>query len=290
MTAKKPSSEGAIYKPLKFTIMDEYQKEFIIKSLERHPEKYYEIACEVATAMKDEYPVLIEDYLECCCNGLSPIEILKKFHGVNPSEYEYMIYERYDWKGMNKPDVDTWAREMVNDNLELCKTSDIEEWNEEKFHTFMWETYCIDDSSFMRNYYFNYDVYPYNGTATQRIAQFKQRWGIYVNKTERVEYDDKLDNGNCIYRIEFDSSYFGGPEGVAHVSLCNRGASLSTEDSFCALPKSDPGTYKEWCEKNSLDLDSKSYTLYKREVNLWKLVLTLFPEEKARKELAIVFP
>ena len=136
----------------------------------------------------------------------------------------------------------------------------------------------------------NYDVYPYNGTATQRIAQFKQRWGIYVNKTERVEYDDKLDNGNCIYRIEFDSSYFGGPEGVAHVSLCNRGASLSTEDSFCALPKSDPGTYKEWCEKNSLDLDSKSYTLYKREVNLWKLVLTLFPEEKARKELAIVFP
>ena len=270
--------------------MDEYQKEFIIKSLERHPEKYYEIACEVATAMKDEYPVLIEDYLECCCNGLSPIEILKKFHGVNPSEYEYMIYERYDWKGMNKPDVDTWAREMVNDNLELCKTSDIEEWNEEKFHTFMWETYCIDDSSFMRNYYFNYDVYQYNGTATQRIAQFKQRWGIYVNKTERVEYDDKLDNGNCIYRIEFDSSYFGGPEGVAHVSLCNRGASLSTEDSFRALPKSDPGTYKEWCARKLRDLDSKSYTLYKREVNLWKLVLTLFPDEKARKELAIVFP
>ena len=270
--------------------MDEYQKEFIIKSLEKHPEKYYEIACEVATAMKDECPVLIEDYLECCCNGLSPIEILKKFHGINPDEYEYMIYEGYDWEGMNKPDVDTWAREMVNDNLEYCETSDIEGWNEEKFHAYMWETYCIDDSSFMRNYYWNYDVYPYNGSATQRISQFKQRWGIYVNKTERVEYDDKLDKGNCIYRIEFDSSYFGGPEGVAHVSLCNRGASLSTEDSFCALPKSDPGTYKEWCEKNSLDLDSKSYTLYKREVNLWKLVLTLFPDEKARKELAIVFP
>ena len=30
--------------------------------------------------------------------------------------------------------------------------------------------------------------------------------------------------------------------------------------------------------------------MYKREANLWKLVLTLFPDEKARKELAIVFP
>ena len=54
--------------------MDEYQKEFIIKSLERHPEKYYTIAYEVATAMKDEYPVLIEEYLECC-NGLNHMEI-----------------------------------------------------------------------------------------------------------------------------------------------------------------------------------------------------------------------
>ena len=270
--------------------MNEYQKEFIIKSLERHPEKYYTIACEVATAMKDECPVLIEDYLECCCNGLSPIEILKKFHGVNPSEYEYMIYEAYDWEGMNQPDVDRWAREMVNDNLEYCETSDIEEWSEEKFHAYMWINYCIDDSSFMRNYYFNYDVYPYNGNATQRISQFKQRWGIYVNNAERVAYDEDLNNGNAIYRIEFNSYYYGHPEGVAYVSLCNRGASLCTEDAFWALPKRDPGTYKEWCARKFLDLNTKSYTLYKREANLWKLVLTLFPEEKARKELAIVFP
>ena len=270
--------------------MDEYQKEFIIKSLEKHPEKYYEIACEVATAMKDECPVLIEDYLECCCNGLSPIEILKKFHGVNPSEYEYMIYERYDWKGMNKPDVDTWAREMVNDNLEFCKTSDIEEWNEEKFHTFMWETYCIDDSSFMRNYYWNYDVYPYNGSILRRIAQFKQRWGVYVNSTEKVAYDVDLGNGNYIYRIEFDNCRFGYPDGTAYVSMCSRGEPLTTEEAFLALPKSDPGTYKEWCARNLRDLDSKSYTMYKREANLWKLVLTIFPDEKARKELAIVFP
>lgn len=270
--------------------MDEYQKEFIIKSLERHPEKYYEIACEVATAMNDERPVLIEDYLECCCNGLSPIEILKKFHGINPDEYEYMIYEGYDWEGMNQPDVDTWAREMVNDNLELCKTGDIDEWDEEKFHAFMWENYCIDDSSFMRNYYWNYDVYPYNGNTIQRIAQFKQRWGIYVNKAERVAYDEDLGNGNCIYRIEFDSCCFWGIEGVAYVSLHNKGASLCTEDAFCALPKSDPGTYKEWCARKLRNLNHKCYTMYKREVNLWKLVLTLFPEEKARKELAIVFP
>ena len=269
--------------------MDEYQKEFIIKSLERHPEKYYTIACEVATAMKDEYPVLIEDYLECC-NRLSPMEILKKFHGVNPSEYEYMIYEGYDWEGMNQPDVDTWAREMVNDNLELCKTSDIDEWDEEKFHTFMWETYCIDDSSFMRNYYWNYDVYPYNGSILRRIAQFKQRWGVYVNSTEKVAYDVDLGNGNYIYRIEFCNCYYGNPEGVAYVSLHKNGASLCAEDAFRTLPESDPGTYKEWCERKYLDLDSKSYTLYKREANLWKLVLTLFPEEKARKELAIVFP
>ena len=270
--------------------MDEYQKEFIIKGLEKHPEKYYEIACEVATAMKDECPVLIEDYLECCCNGLSPIEILKKFHGVNPSEYEYMIYEGYDWKGMNQPDVDTWAREMVNDNLEFCETSDIEEWNEENFHRYMWEFYCIDDSSFMRNYYMNYDVYPYNGNATQRIHQFKRRWGIYVNNTERVEYDVKLNNGNYIYRIEFCNCYYGNPEGVAYVSLHKNGASLCAEDAFRTLPNSDPGTYKEWCERKFLDLNTQSYTMYKREVNLWKLVLTLFPDEKARKELAIVFP
>lgn len=270
--------------------MDEYQKEFIIKSLERHPEKYYEIACEVATAMKDECPVLIEDYLECCCNGLSPIEILKKFHGVNPSEYEYMIYEGYDWKGMNQPDVDTWAREMVKDNLELCKTSDIDEWNEENFHRYMWEFYCIADGSFMRNYYKDYDVYPYNGSATQRISQFKRRWGVYVNSTEKVAYDVDLGNGNYIYRIEFDNCRFGYPDGTAYVSMCSRGEPLTTEEAFRTLPKSDPGTYKEWCARNLRDLDSKSYTLYKREANLWKLVLTIFPDEKARKELAIVFP
>ena len=283
-------SPADIINPLNYTIMDEYQKEFIIKCLERHPEKYYEIACEVATAMKDECPVLIEDYLECCCNGLSPIEILKKFHGVNPSEYEYMIYEGYDWEGMNQPDVDTWAREMVKDNLELCKTSDIEEWDEEKFHAFMWETYCIADGSFMRNYYKDYDVYPYNGTATQRISQFKRRWGVYVNSTEKVTYDVDLGNGNYIYRIEFDNCRFGYPDGTAYVSMCSRGEPLTTEEAFRTLPKSDPGTYKEWCARNLRDLDSKSYTLYKREANLWKLVLTIFPDEKARKELAIVFP
>ena len=270
--------------------MDEYQKEFIIKSLEKHPEKYYEIACEVATATHNECPVIVEEYLNDLCVGLKQMDIVRQFHELNPDEWEYMIFRDTYWEGMDKQDVDRWAREMVNDNLEFCETSDIGGWNEEKFHAFMWETYCIDDSSFMRNYYWNYDVYPYNGNALQRIAQFKQRWGIYVNKTERVAYDEDLGNGNAIYRIEFDSCYYGHPEGVAYVSLCNRGASLCTEDAFRTLPKSDPGTYKEWCARKLLDLNSKSYTLYKREANLWKLVLTLFPEEKARKELAIVFP
>lgn len=270
--------------------MDEYQKEFIIKSLEKHPEKYYEIACEVATAMKDECPVIIEEYLNDLCTGLKPMDIVKKFHGLNPDEWEYMIFRDPYWKGMNQPDVDTWAREMVNDNLEFCETSDIEEWDEEKFHAFMWETHCMDDGSFMRNYYWNYDVYPYNGSATQRISQFKRRWGVYVDSAKEVAYDVDLGNGNYIYRIEFDSCYFGGQEGVAHVSLCNRGETLTTEEAFWALPKREPGTYKEWCERVFLDLNSKSYTMYKREVNLWKLVLKLFPDEKARKELAIVFP
>lgn len=269
--------------------MDEYQKEFIIKSLEKHPEKYYEIACEVATATHNECPVIVEEYLNDLCVGLKPMDIVRQFHELNPDEWEYMIFRDTYWEGMDKQDVDRWAREMVNDNLEFCETSDIEEWNEERFHTFMWETYCIDDSSFMRNYYWDYDVYPYNGNALQRIAQFKQRWGIYVNNAKMVEYDYKLNNGNYIYRIEFDNNYYGFPKGTAHVSHSNKGASLCTEDAFCALPKRDPGTYKEWCARKYLDLNTKSYTLYKREVNLWKLVLTLFPEEKARKELAIVF-
>lgn len=270
--------------------MDEYQKEFIIKCLEKHPEKYYEIACEVATAIHHEYPVIIEEYLNDLCAGLKPKDIVRKFHGLNPDEWEYMIFREPYWEGMNQHDVDTWAREMVNDNLEFCETSDIEEWNEENFHRYMWEFYCIDDSSFMRNYYMNYDVYPYNGNATQRIHQFKRRWGIYVNNTERVEYDVKLNNGNYIYRIEFCNCYYGNPEGVAYVSLHKNGASLCAEDAFRTLPNSDPGTYKEWCERKFLDLNTQSYTMYKREVNLWKLVLTLFHEEKARKELAIVFP
>ena len=270
--------------------MDKYQKEFIIKSLERHPEKYYEIACEVATAVHDECPVIIEEYLNDLCAGLKPMDIVKKFHGLNPDEWEYMIFRDPYWKGMNQPDVDTWAREMVNDNLEYCETSSIDEWDEEKFHAYMWETYCIADGSFMRNYYMNYDVYPYNGSATQRISQFKQRWGVYVNSTEEVAYDVDLGNGNYIYRIEFDNCRFGYPDGTAYVSLCDRGESLTTEEAFRTLPKSDPGTYKEWCARNLRDLDSKSYTLYKREANLWKLVLTIFPDEKARKELAIVFP
>lgn len=270
--------------------MDEYQKEFIIESLKRHPEKYYTIACEVATAIHYEYPVIIEEYLNDLCTGLKPMDIVRKFHGLDPDEWEYMIFREPYWEGMNQSDVDTWAREMVNDNLEFCETSDIEEWNEENFHRYMWEFYCIDDSSFMRNYYMNYDVYPYNGNATQRIHQFKRRWGIYVNNTERVEYDVKLNNGNYIYRIEFCNCYYGNPEGVAYVSLHKNGASLCAEDAFRTLPNSDPGTYKEWCERKFLDLNTQSYTMYKREVNLWKLVLTLFPDEKARKELAIVFP
>lgn len=270
--------------------MDKYQKEFIIESLKKHPEKYYEIACEVATAIRHEYPVIIEEYLNDLCTGIKPMDIVRKFHGLDPDEWEYMIFREPYWEGMNQSDVDTWAREMVNDNLEFCETSDIEEWNEENFHRYMWEFYCIDDSSFMRNYYWNYDVYPYNGNATQRIHQFKRRWGIYVNNTERVAYDDKLNNDNYIYRIEFCNCYYGNPEGVAYVSLRNKGTSLCAEDAFRTLPNSDPGTYKEWCERKYLDLDSKSYTLYKREVNLWKLVLTLFHDEKARKELAIVLP
>lgn len=270
--------------------MDEYQKEFIIKSLERHPEKYYEIACEVATAVYEECPVIIEEYLNDLCTGLKPMDIVKKFHGLNPDEWEYMIFRDPYWEGMNQPDVDTWAREMVNDNLELCKTSDIDEWDEEKFHEYMWETYCIDDRSFMRNYYWNYDVYPYNGNALQRMAQFKQRWGIYTNNAERVAYDEDLDNGYCIYRIEFDSYYYGGPQGTAHVSHSNVGTRLVVSEAFRVLPKSAPGTYKEWCARKLRNLNHKCYTMYKREVNLWKLVLTLFPDEKARKELAIVFP
>lgn len=112
----------------------------------------------------------------------------------------------------------------------------------------------------------------------------------YCYRADRVAYDYKLNNGNYIYRIEFDSCYCGHPGGVAYVSLCNRGELLRTEEAFLALPKSDPGTYKEWCARNLRDLDSKSYTLYKREANLWKLVLTIFPDEKARKEFSIVFP
>lgn len=269
--------------------MDEYQKEFIIKCLEKHPEKYYTIACEVATAIHHECPVIIEEYLNDLCAGLEPMDIVRKFHGLDPDEWEYMIFREPYWEGMNQPDVDTWAREMVNDNLEFCETSDIEEWNEENFHRYMWESYCIDDSSFMRNYYWNYDVYPYNGNIISKISQFEVRWGVYVKNNEKIAYDEDLDNGNCIYRIEFDNNYYGFPKGTAHVSHSNKGASLCTEDAFCALPKRDPGTYKEWCARKYLDLNTKSYTLYKREVNLWKLVLTLFPEEKARKELAIVF-
>ena len=269
--------------------MDEYQKEFIIKCLEKHPEKYYTIACEVATVIHHECPVIIEEYLNDLCAGLEPMDIVRKFHGLDPDEWEYMIFREPYWEGMNQPDVDTWAREMVNDNLEFCETSDIEEWNEENFHRYMWESYCIDDSSFMRNYYFNYDVYPYNGNIISKISQFEVRWGVYVKNNEKIAYDEDLDNGNCIYRIEFDNNYYGFPKGTAHVSHSNKGASLCTEDAFCALPKRDPGTYKEWCARKYLDLNTKSYTLYKREVNLWKLVLTLFPEEKARKELAIVF-
>ena len=269
--------------------MDEYQKEFIIKCLEKHPDKYYTIACEVATATHNECPVIVEEYLNDLCVGLKPMDIVRQFHGLNPDEWEYMIFRDTYWEGMDKQDVDRWAREMVNDNLEFCETSDIEEWNEENFHKYMWREYCIDDSTFMRNYYLNYDVYPYNGDILNRIHQFIKRWGITPD-AERVSYDEDLGNGNYIYRIDFHSCYFMHQDGVAYVSLRNHGPSLCIEDSFSALPKSDPGTYKEWCARKFLDLNTKSYTLYKREANLWKLVLTLFPEEKARKELAIVFP
>ncbi len=269
--------------------MDEYQKEFIIKCLEKHPDKYYTIACEVATATHNECPVIVEEYLNDLCVGLKPMDIVRQFYGLDPDEWEYMIFRDTYWEGMDKQDVDRWARDMVNDNLEFCETSDIEEWNEERFHEFMWETYCIDDSAFMRNYYLNYDVYPYNGNTTQRISQFNTRWGVYVTNSERVAYDEDLDNGNSIYRIEFGNYYYGFPEGTAHISHRNTGTKLSSMEVFHALPKSGPGTYKGWCERKLLDLNSKSYTLYKREANLWKLVLTLFPDEKARKELAIAF-
>ena len=269
--------------------MDEYQREFVRERLKEVPDMRYQTACEVATVIHNEYPVVIEEYLNDLCVNLKPIDIVRQFYELNPDEWEYMIFRDTYWEGMNKPDVDAWARKMLSCNLEYCKTSDIDIWDEEKFHEFMWERYCFYDHSFMRNYYFNYDVYPYNGNIISKISQFEVRWGVYVKNNEKIAYDEDLDNGNCIYRIEFDNNYYGFPKGTAHVSHSNKGASLCTEDAFCALPKRDPGTYKEWCARKYLDLNTKSYTLYKREVNLWKLVLTLFPEEKARKELAIVF-
>ena len=67
--------------------MDKYQKEFIIECLKKHPEKYYEIACEVATAIHHECPVIIEEYLNDLCAGLEPMDIVRKFHGLDPDEW-----------------------------------------------------------------------------------------------------------------------------------------------------------------------------------------------------------
>lgn len=270
--------------------MDNYQKEFIIYSVYHVNDtelfdKLYETACEVAAVVKWDYPVPMKEYINSSSVGLSPLEILEKFHGVNPyfDDYEYMIPDAGDWKGMSSLEVKDWANDMLDDNLGFCKTKDISIWNEEKFHEFMWNRHCKGDREFMMSYYKDYDIYPYSSDRFIMQKQFVQRWGSSMNGCEMLLFDDVLSMGH-MYSIKLINATWD------EVNIIQ---SHTVEPSLInvlkALPKYEPGTFAEYCHNKGHELDSKSWKLYSREKKGWETTMKLFPGEQARRELAAIF-
>lgn len=271
--------------------MDNYQKEFIIYSVSHGNEtelfgKLYDTACEVAAVVKWDYPVLLREYLETACAGLTLIDVIEQFHGVNPysDEYEYIIPNAGDWEGMSSIEVKDWAKDMLDDNLEYCETKDIGIWDDEKFHEFMWNRYCNGDRKFMMSYYKDYDIYPYSSDKFTMIQQFVQRWGSRLYECEMLLFDDVLCMGHYMYSIKLRNTTWDEINIIQSHTM-----KPSLIDVLKALPKYAPGTFAEYCHNKGRDFGSVSWKLYSREKIGWEATMKLFPGEQARRELAAIF-
>ena len=271
--------------------MDNYQKEFIIYSVSHGNEtelfsKLYDTACEVAAVLKCDYPVPIKEYINATGVGRTPLDIVEEFHGINPNSNscEYMIPSIGGCKGMSSLEVKYWAKDMLDDNLEYCDTKDISIWNEEKFHEFMWYKYCDGDREFMMSYYKDYDIYPYSSDRFTMIHQFIQRWGSRVIECEILLFDDVLCMGYNMYSIKLRNATW---DEISIIQSHNVDPSLT--NVLKALPKYEPGTFAEYCHNKGRDFGSVSWRLYSREKKGWEATMKLFPEEQARRELAVLF-
>lgn len=271
--------------------MDNYQKEFIIYSVTHGNEtelfeKLYETACEVAAVVKWNYPVPMKEYINSSSVGLSPLEILENFYGVNPysDDYAYMMPYAGGCEGMSSIEVKDWAMNVLDENLEYCKTKDIGIWNEEKFHEFMWNRYCNGDREFMMSYYKNYDIYPYSSDKLTMLQQFVQRWGSRMCECERLLFDEVLRMGHYMYSFKLRNAEWDEVNIIQSHTM-----KPSLIDVLKALPKYAPGTFAEYCHNKGRDFGSVSWKLYSREKKGWEATMKLFPGEQARRELAAIF-